>query len=90
VSGGAGKIPRPGDRAATTAGWTLWQSLTFRIGAIGTIIAAICCVTPILGIALTALGLSMLLPWQDAVLLPALGLFALLATIGALRARTKQ
>ena len=65
----------------------LWQSMLFRIGAVGAAVAAVCCVTPIVAVALTALGLTVLLPWQDAVLLPALGLFLILAVVGAVRAR---
>lgn len=43
-----------------------------RTGAIGTIIAAICCFTPALVILLGAVGLSAWLSWLDFVLLPAL------------------
>jgi mercuric ion transport protein len=47
----------------------------FKVGAIGAIIAAICCFTPVLVILLAALGLSSLVGLLDIVLLPALGLF---------------
>jgi mercuric ion transport protein len=47
----------------------------FKVGAIGAIIAAICCFTPVLVILLAAVGLSSLLGLLDIVLLPALGFF---------------
>ena len=58
---------------------------------IGTIIAALCCFTPILVGLLGLVGLSALTGYLDYVLLPALGFFILL-TIYALirRARGKQ
>lgn len=52
-------------------------------GIIGTVIAALCCFTPVLVILLGAVGLSALTGYLDIVLLPALGLFVLL-TIYAL------
>ncbi|MBL27267.1 MAG: hypothetical protein CMM50_06935 [Rhodospirillaceae bacterium] len=44
-------------------------------GIIGTIVAAICCFTPVLVIVFGALGLSAWLGWIDYLLLPALGMF---------------
>ncbi len=49
-----------------------------RVGIVGTVIAAICCFTPILIILLGTLGLSALAIYLDAVLLPVLGVFVLL------------
>ncbi len=46
-----------------------------RTGIIGTVIAAICCFTPVLVILLGAVGLSAMLGWLDYVLFPALALF---------------
>ncbi|MDF1587515.1 mercury resistance system transport protein MerF [Marinimicrococcus flavescens] len=46
------------------------------VGVVGTIVAAICCFTPILVLLLAALGFSALVGWLDIVLFPALGLFA--------------
>lgn len=46
-----------------------------RTGLIGTVIAAVCCFTPLLVILLGAVGLSAALGWLDYVLLPALGIF---------------
>ena len=44
-------------------------------GAIGTLIAALCCFTPILVVILTSVGLATWLGWLDYVLLPPLALF---------------
>lgn len=49
-----------------------------KIGIIGTIIAALCCFTPLLVILLGALGLSAMVGYLDVVLLPALGIFILI------------
>jgi mercuric ion transport protein len=47
-----------------------------RIGILGTVIAALCCFTPLLVILLGAVGLSAAIGWLDYVLIPALALFA--------------
>ena len=47
-----------------------------RFGIIGTIVAALCCFTPILVVLLAGVGLSALAGWLDIVLLPALAAFA--------------
>jgi len=52
-------------------------------GIIGTIIAALCCFTPLLVILLSAIGMSAIIGYLDLVLLPALGVFILI-TIYAL------
>lgn len=52
---------------------------------VGSIIAAICCATPVLVIVLGAIGLSAWLGWIDYVLLPALVLFLGLAAYGLWR-----
>ncbi|MFD2428032.1 mercury resistance system transport protein MerF [Sphingobium scionense] len=44
----------------------------FRTGVIGAVVAALCCATPILGIALGAIGLSALATKVDYVLIPVL------------------
>ena len=44
----------------------------FRTGVIGAVVAALCCATPILGIALGAIGLSSLASKADYVLIPVL------------------
>lgn len=47
-------------------------------GIIGTVIAALCCFTPLLVILLGAVGLSAIVGYLDVVLLPALGIFILI------------
>ena len=44
-------------------------------GIVGTVIAALCCYTPVLVILLTGVGLSAVIGYLDMVLLPALGIF---------------
>jgi len=58
-------------------------------GIIGTVIAALCCFTPVLVILLAAVGLSALTGYLDYVLFPALGFFVLL-TIYALWRRQRR
>lgn len=44
-------------------------------GIVGTLVAAVCCFTPVLGVLLGAVGLSALLGFLDFVLIPALLVF---------------
>jgi mercuric ion transport protein len=46
-----------------------------RYGVIGTVVAAICCFTPILVVLLGVIGLSAAVGWLDYVLFPTLALF---------------
>lgn len=46
-----------------------------QVGIVGSIVAALCCFTPILVLLLGAVGLSAALGWLDYVLLPALAGF---------------
>ncbi len=46
-----------------------------KIGIVGTVVAALCCFTPLLGGLLAGVGLSALVGWLDYVLLPALAIF---------------
>lgn len=46
-----------------------------RVGIIGTVIAALCCFTPVLVVLLGLLGFSAMVGWLDYVLLPALAFF---------------
>ena len=46
-----------------------------KLGIVGSIIAALCCFTPVLVILLGSVGLSALVGYLDIVLLPALGVF---------------
>jgi mercuric ion transport protein len=54
-------------------------------GIVGTIIAALCCFTPLLVIVLGAVGLSAWLGWLDYVLLPALAIFVAITIYAAVR-----
>ena len=54
-------------------------------GIVGTVIAALCCFTPVLVVLLGAAGLSAWLGWLDYVLLPALGIFACLTVYAVIR-----
>lgn len=56
-----------------------------KTGIAGTVIAAICCATPILVIFLGAVGLSAWLGWLNYVLLPTLALFLGLTVYGLWR-----
>jgi mercuric ion transport protein len=56
-----------------------------RTGTIGAVIAAICCATPILAIALGAIGLSAWAAGADIVLIPALLACLALVAVGVLR-----
>lgn len=58
-------------------------------GLIGTVIAALCCFTPVLVILLGVVGLSAMIGYLDYVLLPALAFFVLL-TIYALWRRQQR
>lgn len=58
---------------------------TFISALIGTILTAICCFTPVLVIAFGAVGLSMLVPYLDFVLFPALGILIIITVVSYLR-----
>ena len=58
-----------------------------KIGALGTVVAALCCFTPILVILLSFVGFSALTGYLDYLLLPALGVFIVILAIGLWRLR---
>ena len=58
-----------------------------KIGAFGTVIAALCCFTPILVILLSFFGFGTLTGYLDFLLIPALGVFIVILTIGLWRLR---
>lgn len=60
-----------------------------RTGIVGSVIAAVCCATPILAVVFAALGLSAWVGWLDYVLIPTLVVFAG-TTIYALWRRADQ
>ncbi len=59
----------------------------FCTGAGGTIVAALCCFTPLLVVLFGAVGVSAWLGWIDYVLFPALGFFILLTIYAVYRWR---
>lgn len=59
-------------------------------GVVGTVIAALCCFTPILVVFLGAVGLSAWLGWLDYVLLPALAFFVALTVYAVWRRQRRQ
>lgn len=61
-----------------------------RVGAIGSLVTALCCFTPVLVWLLGGLGLSAILGYLDYVLLPLLLVFVLLLVIGIVRYRGGQ
>lgn len=58
-----------------------------KVGIIGSIVAAVCCFTPLLVVVFAALGLSALVGWLDYLLLPVLALFLGLAAFALGRRR---
>jgi mercuric ion transport protein len=58
---------------------------TFYAAVTGTILVALCCFTPILVIALAAVGMSAFTPYLDYVLLPAMVLMITLTFVSYIR-----
>ena len=58
-----------------------------KIGIIGTIVAAVCCFTPVLVLLFGAVGLSAALGWLDYVLLPALAIFLAITFYAIVKAK---
>lgn len=61
-----------------------------RIGLIGSVVTAICCVTPVLVVLFAALGPSALVGWLDYVLFPALAVFLVLTVRTMMAMRPKS
>ncbi|MCO6440861.1 MAG: mercury resistance system transport protein MerF [Nitrococcus mobilis] len=61
-----------------------------KTGVAGTVIAALCCFTPVLVILVGAVGLSALTGYLDYVLLPALAFFVVLTAYAFYRRRQEQ
>lgn len=61
-----------------------------KTGAAGTIIAALCCATPLLVISLSALGLGAITGSLDYVLLPALAICVAIVVYGLILRRKEQ
>lgn len=66
----------------------LTNNRLLKFGLTGTIIAALCCFTPVLVILFGFVGLSALVGYLDIVLLPALGIFVLITLYAVWRRRT--
>lgn len=60
------------------------------IGVVGTIVAALCCFTPVLVVLLSAVGLSAYVGMLDTVLLPALFIFVAITVYALWQRRTSQ
>ena len=58
-----------------------------RTGIVGSVIVALCCVTPILVVAVSALGLAAVVGWLDFVLFPLLAFFLGLTAYALTRRR---
>ena len=60
-----------------------------RVGGIGSVVVALCCVTPVLVLLLGALGFSAWVAGLDYVLFPLLALFLAITIVAALRLRRR-
>ncbi len=58
-----------------------------RTGIVGSAVVALCCVTPILVVAVSAIGLAAIVGWLDFVLFPALAFFLGLTAYALVRRR---
>jgi len=61
-----------------------------QVGIIGSVVAALCCFTPILVVLLGAIGLSALVGVLDYVLLPALAMFVAITVYALWKRKTVQ
>ena len=61
-----------------------------KTGIVGSVVAAICCFTPILVILLGILGLGAVTGYLDYVLLPALGTFLVVMAYGAYKEKKEE
>ena len=61
-----------------------------RTGIAGSVIVALCCVTPILVVAVSAIGLAAVVGWLDFVLFPFLAFFLGLTAYALVRRRRAQ
>jgi len=70
--------------------WDMENRRLLGVGIVGTVIAALCCFTPILVVLLGAVGLSAVVGWLDYVLLPALAVFVGILIYALVRQRTSH
>ncbi len=66
------------------------QNNLLKAGIVGTVIAALCCFTPVLVILFGAVGLAAVVGYLDFVLLPALAFFVLLTIYALWRRKQAQ
>ena len=66
------------------------DSKLLRVGIIGSVIAALCCFTPVLVVLLGAVGLSALVSVLDFVLLPVLAMFVAITVYALWKRKTVQ
>lgn len=69
---------------------TLDPKTLIKVGVAGTVVAALCCFTPVLFLLLGAIGLSALTGYLDYVLLPALAVFIGLTAYALWRKRKAE
>ena len=62
-------------------------SKLFRLGVVGTLVAALCCFTPVLTILLTAVGAAAAIGYLDYVELPGLAIVVAIAIYALVRQR---
>ena len=60
-----------------------------KMGIVGTVIAALCCFTPILAVLFGVVGLSAVVGYLDYVLLPTLAVFVLITIYAVIRRARK-
>lgn len=63
------------------------SSTLMRTGIVGTVVAAVCCFTPVLVVMLGVVGLSSAIGWLDYVLFPALAVFIAMTIYALYRRR---
>jgi mercuric ion transport protein len=61
-----------------------------KVGIVGTIVAALCCFTPILVVLLGVVGLAAVVGWLDLVLLPVLGIFVVITGYALWKRQTEK
>ncbi len=66
------------------------NSRLLQVGIIGSVVAALCCFTPVLVVLLGAIGLSALVGVLDYVLLPALAIFVAITVYALWKRETVQ
>jgi mercuric ion transport protein len=72
------------------AGEAARNARLLKTGLVGTLVAAVCCLTPVLAVLFGAAGLSAWLGYADYVLWPALAIFLALTAYAVARQRRLQ